>query len=38
MKPLALFLAGTNGSGKSSLRETLDFNTKLVIIDPNKPK
>ena len=36
MKPLALFLAGTNGSGKSSLRGTLNFNTKLVIIDPDK--
>ena len=38
MKPLALFLAGTNGSGKSSLRGILNFNTRLVIIDPNKPK
>ena len=35
MKPLALFIAGTNGSGKSSLRGTLNFNTKLVIIDPD---
>ena len=36
MKPLALFLAGTNGSAKSSLRGTLNSNTKLVIIDPDK--
>ena len=36
MKPLALFVAGTNGSGKSSLRGILNFNTKLVIIDPDE--
>ena len=37
MKPLALFLAGTNGSGKSSLRDlTLDFKNEFIIIDPDK--
>ena len=36
MKPLALFLAGTNGSGKSSLRGELNFNAELIIIDPDK--
>lgn len=37
MKPLALFLAGTNGSGKSSLRDlTLDFKNEFIIMDPDK--
>lgn len=36
MKPLALFIAGTNGSGKSSLRDTMEKFHNLVLIDPDK--
>lgn len=36
MKPLAVFLAGANGSGKSSLRDWKVDNDQCIIIDPDR--